>query len=218
MNGQRQMLRDIERELQLTRHMIGRDRFSERVMAAMREVPRDHFVPEAERRFAYDNGPLPIGCGQTISQPYIVALMTDLLDVGETARVLEIGTGSGYQSAVLSRVVKQVYSVEIIDALSKRAQITLQTLGYDNVAYRCDDGYQGWREHAPYDAILVTAAAPEIPAPLLEQLKPAARLVIPVGQRYSTQELMVVEKSAAGGFSARGVLGVVFVPLVRSEA
>jgi protein-L-isoaspartate(D-aspartate) O-methyltransferase len=218
MNGQRQMLRDIERELQLTRHMIGRDRFSERVMAAMREVPRDHFVPEAERRFAYDNGPLPIGCGQTISQPYIVALMTDLLDVGETARVLEIGTGSGYQSAVLSRVVKQVYSVEIIDALSKRAQITLQTLGYDNVACRCDDGYQGWPEHAPYDGILVTAAAPEIPAPLLEQLKPAARLVIPVGQRYSTQELMVVEKSAAGGFSARGVLGVVFVPLTRSEA
>jgi protein-L-isoaspartate(D-aspartate) O-methyltransferase len=217
MNGQRQMLRDIERELQLTRRMIGRDRFSERVMAAMREVPRDHFVPEAERRFAYDNGPLPIGCGQTISQPYIVALMTDLLDVAETARVLEIGTGSGYQSAVLSRVVKQVYSVEIIDELSKRAQITLQTLGYDNVACRCDDGYQGWREHAPYDAILVTAAAPEIPAPLLEQLKPMARLVIPVGQPYSSQELMVVEKSAAGGFCTRGVLGVVFVPLVRSE-
>ena len=212
------MLRDIEREVQLTRSMIGRDRFARRVMSAMREVPREAFVPEEERRFAFENGPLPIGCGQTISQPYIVALMTDLLDVGEDAVVLEIGTGSGYQSAVLSRVVKQVYSVEIIEPLSMRARETLESLGYDNVACRCADGYHGWPEHAPYDGILVTAASPSIPQPLLEQLKPAARLVIPVGQPYSYQQLLVVEKGGQGQLQEKPVLDVAFVPLTRLPA
>ncbi len=218
MSGQQQMLRDIERELQLTRSMIGRDRFSERVMAAMREVPREAFVPETERRFAYDNGPLPIGCGQTISQPYIVALMTDLLDADEHSVVLEIGTGSGYQAAVLSRVVQQVFSVEIIDTLSMRAEETLAGLGYDNVVCRCGDGYHGWPEHAPYDGILVTAATPEIPPPLIAQLKPGARLVIPVGAPYSYQELMLLEKDDADAMREKSVLGVAFVPLTRHQA
>jgi protein-L-isoaspartate(D-aspartate) O-methyltransferase len=218
MNDQQQMLRDIERELLLTRKMIGRERFDERVMEAMRQVPRDAFVPKEEQRFAFNNGPLPIGCGQTISQPYIVALMTDLLNADEQSVVLEIGTGSGYQAAVLSQVVKQVYSVEIIETLSLRAQGTLQGLGYDNVTCRCDDGYHGWPEQAPYDGILVTAAAAEIPRPLIEQLKPGARLVIPVGQPYSYQELMVVEKTDTGTIHERAVLGVAFVPLTRHLA
>ena len=217
MSGQLQMLRDIEHELQLTRRMIGRDRFARRVMAAMREVPREAFVPEEERRFAYENGPLPIGCGQTISQPYIVALMTDLLDVDEDAVVLEVGTGSGYQAAVLSRVVKLVYSLEIIEALSLRAQETLASLDYDNVSCRCGDGYHGWPEHAPFDGILVTAAAPSIPIPLLEQLKPGARLVIPVGQPYGYQELILVHKQEDGAIHEESVLGVAFVPLTRRQ-
>jgi protein-L-isoaspartate(D-aspartate) O-methyltransferase len=211
------MLRDIERELQLTRRLIGRDRFAQPVMAAMREVPREAFVPEQERRFAFDNGPLPIGCGQTISQPYIVALMTDLLDAGEQSVVLEIGTGSGYQAAVLSRVVRQVYSLEIIETLSLRAQETLDLLGYDNVACRCDDGYHGWPEHAPYDGILVTAAAPSMPVPLVEQLKPGGRMVIPVGLPYGYQELMLVEKDGDARLHETEVLGVAFVPLTRKR-
>ncbi len=218
MTDRGQMLRDIEREVRLTRKMIGRDRFSEAVMTAMREVPRESFVPESQRRFAFENGPLPIGCGQTISQPYIVALMTDLLDADATSTVLEIGTGSGYQAAVLSRVVRQVYSVEIIETLSRHAQETLQQLGYDNVECHCADGYHGWPEHAPYDGILVTAATPEIPAPLITQLKPGARMVIPLGWPYSYQELMVVEKDAAGTVREKSVLGVAFVPLTRHPA
>ncbi len=218
MSGRQQMLRDIEREVRLTRKMIGRDRFSEAVMTAMREVPRESFVPESQRRFAFENGPLPIGCGQTISQPYIVALMTDLLELDADDVVLEIGTGSGYQAAVLSQVVKQVYSVEIIETLSLRAQKSLQSLGYNNVECRCDDGYHGWPEHAPYDGILVTAAAAAIPQPLIEQLKPGARLVIPVGQPFSYQELMVVEKTDTGAIHEQAVLGVAFVPLTRHLA
>lgn len=217
MSGQLQMLRDIERELQLTRRMIGRDRFAKRVMAAMREVPREAFVPEEERRFAFENGPLPIGCGQTISQPYIVALMTDLLDMEKDAVVLEVGTGSGYQAAVLSRVAKKVYSLEIIEALSQRARETLASLGYDNVTCRHADGYHGWPEHAPYDGILVTAAAPSVPRPLLEQLKPGARLVIPVGQPYGYQELMLIHKQEDDAIHEESVLGVAFVPLTRRK-
>jgi protein-L-isoaspartate(D-aspartate) O-methyltransferase len=217
MNGQQQMLRDIEREVKLTRQMIGRDRFSAVVMSAMGEVPREAFVPETEQRFAFDNGPLPIGCGQTISQPYIVALMTDLLEADAESTVLEIGTGSGYQAAVLSRVVKQVVSVEIIETLSLRAQETLRRLGYDNVACHCADGYHGWPGQAPYDGILVTAATPEVPAPLIAQLKPGARLVIPIGWPFSYQELMVVQKDDTGAVHERSVLGVAFVPLTRSE-
>lgn len=216
MSDQSQMIRDIEREVAYTRQMIGRSVLSESVMNAIRQVPREAFVPETERCFAYDNGPLPIGCGQTISQPYIVALMTDLLEVGDDAVVLEVGTGSGYQAAVLSRVVKQVYSVEIIETLSIQATATLQKLGYHNVSCQCVDGYLGWPEHAPYDGILVTAAAVEIPTPLIEQLKPGGRLVIPVGPPYDYQDLIVVEKSQTGEVREKMVLGVAFVPLTRS--
>ena len=215
MTDREQMLRDIEREVEETRRMIGRAAFDPRVMSAMRNVPREAFVPEYERRLAFENGPLPIGCGQTISQPYIVALMTDLLEADADASVLEVGTGSGYQAAVLSQVVGRVYTIEVIEALSLRASQTLRRLGYGNVECRCGDGYHGWPEHAPYDGILVTAAAPHIPPPLVEQLKPGARLVIPVGPAYGYQELMVVEKSPAGEVRERIVLGVAFVPLTR---
>ena len=217
MPDNKQMLRDIEAEVQYTRKLIGRSRFDSRVMQAMKKVPRHEFVPFGARQEAYYNGPLPIGHGQTISQPYIVALMTDLLEPSAEAVVLEIGTGSGYQAAILSRVVKQVYSLEIIEALSLRAAETLQRLGYDNVQCRVGDGYDGWPEYAPYDGIIVTAASPNIPQPLVDQLRPGARLVIPIGLPYSHQELMVVEKLASGEISVSEVLGVAFVPLTRQQ-
>jgi protein-L-isoaspartate(D-aspartate) O-methyltransferase len=216
MSNQLKMISDIEREVAYTRHMIGRSALGDLVMAAIREVPREAFVPAPERPYAFDNGPLPIGCGQTISQPYIVALMTDLLQIDERAVVLEVGTGSGYQAAVLSRVARQVYTVEIIENLANQATEVLQKLGYDNVYCRCDDGYNGWPEHAPYDAIMVTAAAVEVPPPLIEQLKPEGRLVIPVGRPYDYQELIVVEKNEYGEVTRKSVLGVAFVPLTRS--
>jgi len=217
MSDRKQMLRDIEREVEYTHRMIGRMAFAKRVMDAMGEVPREQFVPVGERHLAFENGPLPIGEGQTISQPYIVALMTDLLDPDPEDVVLEVGTGSGYQAAVLSRVVRQVYTIEIIERLHQMAQLTLCRLGYDNVICRQGDGYHGWPEHAPYDGILVTAAAPEIPLPLIEQLKPGARMVIPVGPAYGFQELVVVEKRASGEIEMRSLLGVAFVPLTRSH-
>jgi protein-L-isoaspartate(D-aspartate) O-methyltransferase len=212
-----QMLRDIESETYLTRTLTGRAAFDPRVMAAMAEVPRHAFVPESEQRYAYANGPLPIGHGQTISQPYIVALMTDLLDCTQDDRVLEIGTGSGYQAAILARVVKQVYSVEIIPTLATKAAERLASLGYANIETRVGDGYQGWPEHAPYDGILVTAAAPSVPPPLVEQLREGARLVIPVGQQFAAQELLVVEKRPDGSVRTTNVLGVAFVPLTRGR-
>ncbi|QLQ26742.1 MAG: protein-L-isoaspartate(D-aspartate) O-methyltransferase [Dechloromonas sp.] len=212
------MLRDIEREVAYTRHEIGRDAFAPRVMAAMAAVPREEFVPESGRHRAFANGPLPIGHGQTISQPYIVALMTDLLAPRRQDSVLEIGTGSGYQAAVLAQLVRQVHSVEIIAALATAAGQRLGRLGYDNVSVRHADGYHGWPEHAPYDGIIVTAAAPRVPPPLVEQLKPGARLVIPVGLPGSVQELQVVEKHADGAIATRNILLVAFVPLTRAPA
>lgn len=212
-----QMIRDIEAEVLYTRTMIGRDALAPRVMAAMATVPRHAFVPDHEQGYAYVNGPLPIGHGQTISQPYIVALMTDLLGCGKRDRVLEIGTGSGYQAAVLSRVVAQVYSVEIIPALAQQAAERLARLGYDNLETRCADGYLGWPEFAPYDGILVTAAAPSVPPPLIEQLRERARLIVPVGPRYGHQELLMLEKDSAGTVHTTNVLAVAFVPLTRAE-
>ena len=216
-SGTEQMLRDIGSEVLMTRTLIGRDALDPRVMAAMAEVPRHEFVRAPEQRYAYANGPLPIGHGQTISQPYIVALMTDLLGCGEHDRVLEIGTGSGYQAAVLSRVVARVYSVEIIPALAEEAAARLARLGYDNVETRVSDGYDGWPEHAPYDGIMVTAAAPSIPPPLIAQLTTGARLVIPVGDPYSYQELITVERLADDSIRTTNVLGVAFVPLTRGR-
>ena len=207
------MLNDIEMEVHLTRHLIGKNSLNDRVMAAMKKVPRHEFLPPDLRYCAYDNGPAPIGSGQTISQPYIVALMSDLLDTKPSDIILEIGTGSGYQAAVLCQLVQQVYSVEIIEDLAVNARKRLNKLGYNNVEVRNDDGYFGWPEHAPYDGIIVTAAAPHIPQPLIDQLRTGARLVIPVGFPYSYQELMVVEKRANGEIQTRMVLGVSFVPL-----
>ena len=209
----KQMLREIEAEVKYTRDMIGKSALTGCVMEALARVPRHEFVPPGEERRAYYNGPLPIGHGQTISQPYIVALMTDLLNPEPEDVILEIGTGSGYQAAVLSQVVREVLSMEIIEPLSERASRVLGRLGYSNVECRCGDGYYGWPERAPFDGIIVTAAAATIPQPLVDQLKPGARLVIPVGLPYSHQELMLVEKDEAGATSTRSILGVVFVPL-----
>jgi protein-L-isoaspartate(D-aspartate) O-methyltransferase len=213
MPGNESMLREINAEVELTRHLIGRDRLSDEVMAAMQRVPRPDFVGPEMRRHAYINGPLPIGHGQTISQPYIVALMTDLAELGRESRVLEIGTGSGYQAAVLAELVNEVYTIEIIPDLARQAAVRLESLGYSNVHPRRGDGYQGWPEKAPFDAILVTAAAPEVPAPLVAQLGPGGRLVIPVGYPDSRQQLLLLRKSEDGVVTRREILPVVFVPL-----
>lgn len=212
------LLHDIDMEVKYTREQTGKDALDVRVLRAMASVPRHEFVPEQARALAYHNGPLPIGGGQTISQPFMVALMTDLLAAQPDAVILEIGTGSGYQAAVLSCLVKQVYSVEIVAALAQQVTPRLQRLGYLNVMVQHGDGYRGWPEHAPYDGILVTAAAAHIPPPLLEQLKPGARLVIPVGLPHGVQELQVAEKDAAGNVNTRTILTVSFVPLTGAHA
>jgi len=180
------------------------------VLAAMRKVPRHLFVPESLRDQAYTDGPLPIGAGQTISQPYIVALMTELLDLRGGEKVLEIGTGSGYQAAVLAEIAGQVYSIEIICQLAEVADTRLKELGYDNVTVRCADGYQGWMEHAPFDGIIVTAAPDHIPQPLVDQLKVGARLIIPVGDVF--QELKVIVKTESG-IKEMDAIPVRFVPM-----
>jgi protein-L-isoaspartate(D-aspartate) O-methyltransferase len=188
------------------------------VLNAMREVPRHELVPKDVRNAAYENRPLPIGHGQTISQPYIVALMTSLAKPAKNHVVLEVGTGSGYQAAVLSRLVAQVYSIELVEPLTRHAAERLKALGYDNVTIRQGDGYQGWAEHAPFDAVVVTAAASHIPPALIEQLKPGGRMVIPVGDRFSIQNLMLVDKDPDGrAHTSRAVLPVRFVPLVGGE-
>ena len=175
-------------------------------------------MPAYYRFLADDNGPAPIDCGQTISQPYIVALMTDLLNTKPTDTLLEIGTGSGYQAAVLSRLVKQVYSLEIIDELATQARHRLKKLAYNNVTVRNGNGHFGWPEQAPFDGIIVTAAAPFIPPALIEQLRTGARLVIPVGLPYRYQELWVIEKKADGKVETRNIMGVSFVPLTGGKA
>ncbi|HUL13369.1 MAG TPA: protein-L-isoaspartate(D-aspartate) O-methyltransferase [Methylococcaceae bacterium] len=207
------MIRDIEAEVELTRRLIGKNALDPRVMKAMRRVPRDEFVPSEAKAYAFYNGPVSIGYGQTISQPYIVALMTDLLNPEPDDIILEIGTGSCYQAAVLSLLVKTVYTVEIIQELAQQADERIRRLGYANIEIRTGDGYFGWPEHAPYDGIIVTAAAPYIPEPLTQQLKTGGRLVIPVGSPFQYQELMVVEKKESGELETRTVLGVAFVPL-----
>jgi protein-L-isoaspartate(D-aspartate) O-methyltransferase len=209
------MLSDIEAEVRYTRELIGRDALAARVMQAMGEVPREKFVPSNMRGAAFENGPLPIGHGQTISQPYIVALMTDLLEPEADHSILEIGTGCGYQTAILSRLCATVYTVEVVRALGEAAADRLQMLGYQNIEFLIGNGYSGWPEHAPYDSIIVTAAASYIPPALVEQLKPGGRLVIPVGEPYGYQNLMLVEKDAKHEIRTRTILGVAFVPLVE---
>jgi len=183
------------------------------VLEALLEVERHLFVPQKLWPEAYANHPLPIGHGQTISQPYIVALMTDLIDPDKNDKVLEVGTGSGYQAAVLSRLVERVFSIEIIEPLARQAQDRLARLGYDNIDTQLGDGYFGWEEHAPFDAIVVTAAASHVPPPLIDQLKPGGRMVIPVGGRFAVQYLLLLEKTASGEILTRQITAVRFVPL-----
>jgi protein-L-isoaspartate(D-aspartate) O-methyltransferase len=186
---------------------------SEKVLAIMSRVPRHRFVPEDELHSAYYNNPLPIGHGQTISQPYIVALMTDLLALDKQQNVLEVGTGSGYQAAVLSELAGKVYSMEIVAPLAEVAAKRLGELGYANVEVKAGDGSAGWPEHAPYDGIIVAAAAEYIPQSLLDQIKPGGRLVIPVGGRFDVQQLLLITKDNGGGFHRRNIEPVRFVPL-----
>ena len=183
----------------------------ERVLAAMAKVPREEFVPPNSRAESYEDGPLQIGQGQTISQPYIVAFMTEQLQPKRKDRVLEIGTGSGYQAAVLAELAGDVYSIEIIEPLAKTAEATLRRLGYKNVQVKAGDGYKGWPEHAPFDAITVTCAPDHVPQPLIDQLKEGGRMIIPVGG-FGDQELYLLEKKN-GELERRAVLPVRFVPM-----
>lgn len=199
-----------QRQVMVDKQLAGRDVVSPTVLTAMRRVPRHEFVPPDQRADSYIDGPLPIGFGQTISQPYIVAIMTQLARVDSAAKVLEIGTGSGYQAAILAEIADSVFSVEIVEPLCRRADSTLKQLGYRNIEVRCGDGYRGWPEHAPFDAIVVTAAPDHIPQPLVDQLKVGGRLIIPVGDR--NQELMQIMKSEQGTIS-QAVIPVRFVPM-----
>jgi len=207
------LMAEISAEMRETAMLTGKASLSPKVAEAMRAVAREAFVPSEESHLAYINRPLPIGHGQTISQPFVVALMTQLLDPGPDDVVLEVGTGSGYQTAILAKLAGRVYSIEVVPDLATAARERLQRLGYDNVEVRQGDGAQGWPEHAPYDGIIVTAAAPEIPPALIAQLKPGGRLVIPEGRPYARQDLIVATKGEDGKLDAQRVLPVAFVPL-----
>jgi protein-L-isoaspartate(D-aspartate) O-methyltransferase len=211
------MVEEVDAMYAETRGETGLARMSPAVRDALGKVERHRLVPPAEVSRAYRNHPLPIGGGQTISQPYIVALSTDLMQIDSGSVVLDVGTGSGYQAAVLAEIAAQVYSIEIIESLGRQAAGRLQELGYRNVEVRVGDGYKGWPEKAPFDAIVVTAAAPEVPRALVEQLKPGGRLVIPVGGDGAMQYLKVLTRRADGGLDERRVLPVRFVPLIPGK-
>lgn len=213
--AQRAALIDVIREESVLAEDYGAPSVSDDILAVIARVPRHEFVPDSQKPFAYRNHPLPIGGGQTISQPYIVALMTDLAAISKEDRVLEIGTGSGYQAAVLSEIAAEVYTIEIIDWLGERAARDLERLGYDNVSVRIGDGFAGWPEQAPFDAIVVTAAPEEVPQPLIDQLAVGGRMVIPVGGEYETQVLKLLTKEAEGIVRVSDVIAVRFVPLTR---
>jgi protein-L-isoaspartate(D-aspartate) O-methyltransferase len=200
-----------QRQLMVQQQLMGRGVHEERVLAAMAKVPREEFVPPDSRDASYEDGPLRIGYGQTISQPYIVAFMTEQLQPKTNDRVLEIGTGSGYQAAILAELVADVYTIEIVEPLAKSAEATLQRLGYKNVHVKIGDGYKGWPEHAPFDAITVTCAPDHVPQPLIDQLKEGGRMIIPVGG-FGDQELYLLEKKN-GELERRAVLPVRFVPM-----
>jgi protein-L-isoaspartate(D-aspartate) O-methyltransferase len=201
---------EVERERMVREQIAARGIEDQRVLDAMLAVPRHEFVPEDQRRFAYEDRPLPIGYGQTISQPYVVAFMTEQLDLDGSERVLEVGTGSGYQAAVLGRLAREVYSIEIVKPLAERAAEDLKRLGYDNVHVRAGDGYRGWPEHAPFDAIVVTAAPDHVPPPLVDQLAEGGRLVVPVGTW--SQDLVLLTRDA-DGIHEQHLIGVRFVPM-----
>ncbi len=203
---------------QISRRLFGRDAVTnEAVLEAMRTVPRHVFVPAEQRRHAHADTPLPIGHGQTISQPYMVAYMTEMLAIEPADKVLEVGTGSGYQAAVLAHLTPKVYTVEIIKPLAEAATERLASEGYDTIAVKHGDGYFGWGQHAPFDAIIVTAAAGHVPPPLWEQLRPGGRMAIPIGSPYEVQRLLLVEKTAEGERRSRSVMAVRFVPFTRAE-
>ena len=209
----KQLIEKIKDNVASTAIHLSKEELDPSVLKAIGTVPRHEFVPPDQRKLAYENRPLSIGHGQTISQPYIVAIMTDLLGLKAEDKVLEIGTGSGYQAAILSALVDKVYSIEIIEPLGKAASERLDALGFKNVEVRLGDGYYGWKEHAPFDAIIVTAAASHIPPPLIKQLKPGGSMIIPVGSRFMVQELLMVEKNDKGEVTTRQILPVKFVPL-----
>lgn len=216
--GQRTRLAsEVDAMYAMTRAETGLASMSPQVRAALAKVERHRFVPAGQHSLAYRNHPLPIGSGQTISQPYIVALSTDLVVPQPGQRVLEIGTGSGYQAAMLAEIVQKVYSIELVPSLGKEAAQRLKALGYANVEVRIGDGYAGWPEQAPFDSIVVTAAAPRVPQALVDQLKPGGRMVIPVGASHEGQELLVLTKRADGSVERRSVLPVRFVPLVPGK-
>ena len=204
---------EAQRQLMVQQQLTKRGINDSRVLTAMAKVPREEFVTPDSRAASYEDGPLPIGYGQTISQPYIVAFMTEQLRLKPSDRVLEIGTGSGYQAAILAELVSEVYSIEIVEPLAKNAEPTLQRLGYKNVRVKIGDGYKGWPEEAPFDAIIVTCAPDKVPQPLVDQLKDGGRMVIPVGERFA-QELYLLEKKN-GQLKQSATLPVRFVPMTR---
>ena len=204
----------VERERMVKNQIIARGVSDSAVLRAMGKVERHHFVPRPNKPFSYNDCPLPIGFNQTISQPYIVAYMTELLDLDKTDRVLEIGTGSGYQAAILAEIADTVFTIEIVEGLFNRTSPLIESLGYDNIITRLGDGYNGWPEKAPFDAIIVTAAPPEIPQPLLSQLKEGGRMIIPVGPVNSVQQLVMVNKRKGKIFS-KELIPVRFVPFTR---
>lgn len=214
MNEKQALIAELGAEVAQTAAMTGRKVLNPRLLAALGTVRREAFVPPGESALAYVNAPLPIGSGQTISQPFIVAIMTELLDLDPNDVVLEIGTGSGYQAAILAELVREVYTVEVIPELANSARQALAAEGYGNIEVRCGDGALGWPEHAPYDAIIVTAAAAEIPSKLVKQLAPGGRMIIPVGAGVDNQLLILIEKDIAGHVKHRDIMDVAFVPLV----
>lgn len=213
MQKRQHMVRLIEQDVHQTSQYLDTEALDPKVLQAISTVPRHEFVHPDTIEDAYQNNPLPIGYGQTISQPYIVAIMTDLLKLSDHDIVLEIGTGSGYQAAVLSELVQQIYSIEIIAPLAKQAKLRFKELGYNNISTKIGDGYYGWQEHAPFDAIIVTAAASHIPHALIEQLKPGGKMIIPVGSNFMTQQLLLISKTPDGKLQTQQILPVRFVPL-----
>jgi protein-L-isoaspartate(D-aspartate) O-methyltransferase len=211
--ARQRLVEEIEEEVRETSRWLGKDALDARVIKALLAVPRHEFVPADFRSMAYLNRPLPIGHAQTISQPYIIAVMTDLLTVPKDGRVLEVGTGSGYQAAILAQICASVYSIEIIGPLGDETKVRLERLGYDNIHLRIGDGFAGWPEAGPFDAIIVTAAADEVPPPLIEQLKPGRRMIIPLRSGAGGQDLVLIEKGRHGTVHREEILPVRFVPL-----
>jgi len=209
----KQLIAEIKETVLETSMYLDKEALNPKVLETLAIVPRHKFVPPNVQADAYDNRPLPIGYGQTISQPYIVAIMSDLIKPKISHKVLEIGTGSGYQAAILSRLVEHVYSIEIIEPLAKQAAHRFQQLNYDNITSKIADGYYGWQEHAPFDSIVVTAAASHVPNPLIQQLKPGGYMIIPVGSRFMVQQLLLIHKNGDGKIHTKQILPVRFVPL-----